>query len=205
MPDLTFDFTWYKHAGGYRLIPAKPLPRRQSPLDFRFEDIQPARIVPKGGPLKEYRPLKSDILFDHFIRTAKSEDGVLEFINAYGPLTSDGLRKGGEVVPAIIDAAKEMSEVLRGRIVAMPLEPLNVSIITDHERRMRLEIRPYCLLHALWLQMAQASGVASFRECQRCGEPFVVGGGGNRRADAKFCSDKCRIEFNSLQRSRKER
>jgi len=205
MPDLTFDFTWYKHARGYRLIPAKPIPLRpgQSILDARIEDIQPARIVPNGGPLQRYRPLdKFENLFEHFIRKAKSESGVLEFINAYGPLTNDGLRRGGEVVPRMIDAAAEMAKA--GSIVAMPLNKLNVSIVKDNGR-MRLKISPACLLDALWLQLAQASGSGSFRECVKCGKPFVAGVRGNRRADARFCSDKCRIEFNSLQRSRKER
>ena len=109
------------------------------------------------------------------------------------------------VVHRIIDAAKKMSEVLHGRIIATPLNPLNVSIITDDKRRLRLKVSPKCLLDALWLQLAQASGSASFRECWNCREPFVAGPKGNRRGDAKFCSDKCRIEFNSLQRSRKER
>jgi len=204
MPDLTFDFTWYRHARGYRLIPAR-LPRG-SVLDAQPDEIEPARIVPEGGPLQPYRPLdKFENLFEHFIRKAKSEDEVLEFVKYYGPLTYDGLRKDGEVVQPIIDAAKEMSEVGHGHIVAMPLNPLNVSIITDDKRRMRIKVSPKCLLDALWLQLAQASGSASFRECWNCREPFVAGPKGNRRGDAKFCSDECRIEFNSLQRSRKDR
>jgi hypothetical protein len=204
MPNLTFDFTWYTQEGGYRLVPAK-LPRG-SVLDAQLDDIQPARIVPVGEALKSYRPLaKFENLFEHFIRTAKSEDGVLDFVTNFGPLTHAGLRKGGEVVPAIIEAAKEMSGVLHHRTIAMPLSPLNVSIITDDQHRLRLKVSPKCLLDALWLQLAQASGSASFRECWNCHEPFVAGPKGNRRGDAKFCSDKCRIEFNSLQRSRKDR
>jgi hypothetical protein len=205
MPDLTFDFTWYKHARGYRLIPAKPLPLRrgQSILDAQIEDFQPARIVPNGGPLQRYRPLDDfENLFEHFIRKAKSEGGVLEFVNAFGPLTNEGLRRGGEVVPRMIEVAAEMAKA--DRIVAKPLKKLNVSIVKENGR-MRLKVSPACLLDALWLQLAQASGSGSFRECAKCGEPFVAGVRGNRRADARFCSDKCRIEFNSLQRSRKER
>jgi hypothetical protein len=205
MPDLTFDFTWYKHARGYRLIPAKPLPLRrgQSILDVQIEDFQPARIVPNGGPLQRYRPLDEfENLFEHFIRKAKSDGGVLEFINAFGPLTNDGLRRGGEVVPRMIEVAEQMAKA--DRIVAMPLHKLNMSIVKDNGR-MGLKISPACLLDALWLQLAQASGSGSFRECANCHRPFVAGVRGNRRADARFCSDKCRIEFNSLQRSRKGR
>jgi hypothetical protein len=203
MPELTFDFKWYKHAGGYRLIPAKL--HRGSVMNVRPDDIQPPRIVPVGGPLQSYRPLDEfQNLFEHFIRVAKSEDGVLEFVKRFGPLTFGGLRKGGEDVPPIIDAVEEMREVQRRRTTAIPLEPLNVMIITDDEGRLRLKVSPRCLLDALWLQLAQASGSASFRECWNCHEPFVAGPKGNRRGDAKFCSDKCRVEFNSLQRSRKD-
>jgi len=205
MPDLTFDFTWYKDTRGYRLIPAKPLPLRrgQSILNLRPDDIQPARIEPKGGPLQRYRPLDEfENLFEHFIRKAKSEGGVLEFVNAYGPLTKDGLRRGVEVVPQIIDAAEEMAKA--DSIAAMTLNRLNVSIVNDNGR-MRLEVSPACLLDALWLELAQASGSGRLRECGNCRKPFVAGPRGNRRADARFCSDKCRIEFNSLLRSRKER
>ena len=134
-----------------------------------------------------------------------AQEGVLEFVTNFGPLTHDGLRKGGEVVQTTIDAANEMSRVVHhGHLIATPLNPLNVSIIIDDKRRMRLKISPKCLLDALWLQLAQASGSASVRECWNCHEPFVAGPKGNRRGDAKFCSDKCRVEFNSLQRSRKE-
>jgi hypothetical protein len=204
MPDLTFDFKWYKHVRGYRLVPAKL--HRGSVLGAQPDDIEPAKIVPEGGPLQSYRPFaKSENLFELFVRRAKSEEGVLEFVKNFGPLTHDGLRKGGEVVQDIIDAAEEMSGVLRGHIIATTLSPLKVSIITDDERRLRLKISPQCLLDALWLQLAQVSGSASFRECWNCSEPFVAGVKGNRRGDAKFCSDKCRIEFNSLQRSRKDR
>jgi hypothetical protein len=204
MLDLTFDFTWYKDTRGYRLVPAKPLPLRrgQSNLNVRPDDIQPARIEPKGGSLQRYRPLDEfENLFEHFIRTANSEGGVLEFVNAFGPLTKDGLRRGVEVVSQIIDAAEEMAKAESS--AAMTLNRLNVSIVND-SGRMRLKVSPACLLDALWLQLAQASGSGRLRECGKCRKLFVGGVRGNRRADARFCSDKCRIEFNSLQRSRKD-
>jgi len=192
MPDLTFDFKWYRHTGGYRLIPAK-LHRHKSMLDARSDDIQPARVVPNGGTLESYQPLEIENLFEHFIKVARSEDGVLEFVKRFGPLTFGGLRKDGEKVPPIIDAVKEMLEVQRRRTTAIPLQPLNVMIITDDEQRLRLKVSPKCLLDALWLQLAQASSSATFRECRNCREPFVAGPKGNRRGDAKFCSDECRV------------
>jgi hypothetical protein len=206
MPDLTFDFKWYRHAGGYRLVPAKAI-RHKSILNARPDDIQPARIVPNGGALESYQPRIDETLFEYFRDKAQSENGVLEFIKNYGPLTRDGLRKGGEVVQEIIDAAKEMSDVLRSHKVIWPLNPLNVTFVSDEERA-HLKVSPKCLLDALWLQLAQAkSKGVKFRECgnEKCRKLFIAGVKGNRRGDAKFCSDKCRIEFNSLQRSRKDR
>ena len=133
----------------------------------------------------------------------RTEAGVLEFIERFGPLTYNGLRKDGEVVTAIIDHAIEMSEAASGRIVAMALNKLKASIVTEHNS-MRLKVSPECLLDALWLQLAQAKsgGMASFRECLQCRALFATGIGTDRRADAKFCSDECRIKFNSLKRSR---
>ena len=96
-----------------------------------------------------------------------------------------------------------MSRAVRGQIIAMPLNRLNASIVTEHDG-MRLKVSPECLRDALWLQLAQArtGGSADFRECLLCQTLFATGIGTDRRADAKFCSDACRIKFNSLKRSR---
>jgi hypothetical protein len=206
MPDLAFDFIWYKHADGYRLIPAKPitLRRGQSILDIPSRDIQPARVVCNGGSLQSYRPLdKFPNLFRYFIGMPHTEAGVLEFIEKFGPLTYDGLKKDGEVVPEVISWAEQMSLAVRGQIIAMPLNRLNASIVTE-QGGMRLKVSPACLRDALWLQLAQArtGGSADFRECLQCQTLFATGIGTDRRADAKFCSDACRITFNSLKRSR---
>jgi hypothetical protein len=98
-----------------------------------------------------------------------------------------------------------MSQALRGRIVGMPLRPLNASIVSDNGK-MRLKISPACLLDAIWLQLVQeqSAGAANLRECDYCHKLFMAGVGTDRRADAKFCSDKHRIEFNSLERRRKQ-
>jgi hypothetical protein len=203
MPDLTFDFTWYKHARGYRLIEAKPMPRKrgQSLSDATFGDVQPARIVPIGGPLVPYRPLDEyDTLFEQFVREAKDEAGLLAFMNKFGPLTNDGLRKGGEVALEIIEEAKSMPGT-----VGAQLNPLRAAIVRANGR-VRLKVSPACLLDALWLQFAEAqSKGAAFRQCEnkKCGKMFVAGVRGDRRGDARFCSDKCRIQHNSHERSRR--
>jgi hypothetical protein len=62
----------------------------------------------------------------------------------------------------------------------------------------RLAMIPSSLQSALFLQCAHslAAGKA-IRTCHACGTWFEAGGSGNRRADAKFCSDKCRFDFNN--------
>jgi hypothetical protein len=204
MPVLSFDFTWYRDPKGYRLIPAKPIRLRkgQSILDTSPSDVQPARIVRNGGALQSYRPLVDEFLstrvVEQFMATT-SEQGMLEFVKTFGPLTHDGLRGKGEIVPALIEQAETMSQVIHGGIVAMPLNKLNAAIIADNIA-LRLKLSPANLLDALWLQLAQ-SNRHSFRHCLQCGKSFVIGSG-HRRTDAKFCSDDCRIEYNSLRRSR---
>jgi hypothetical protein len=201
MPDLIFDFTWYKDPKGYRLIPARPQKRRPGQSFLDAIPGEPARIIRNGGALQSYRPLDNfPDLFKHFINIPRTEKGVLEFVEKFGLLTYDG-----DVVPAIIDQAEEMAQVLRGRIIAMSLNKLNAKIVADHNG-MRLKVSPTCLVDALWLQLAQAkSGPANFRECLQCHKLFMAGGGEERRADAKFCTDKCRIEYHSLARTRRKR
>jgi len=203
---LAFDFEWYIVAKGYRLVPAAPitLRRGQSILDIPVGNDRPAKVVRIGGALQSYRPLdKFPKLFRYFIDMPRTEAGVLKFIERFGPLTYNGLRGDGDVVLDAIDAAEAMAEASRGRTTSMPLNKLNASIVTENNF-MRLKVSPVCLLDALWLQLAQAKagGKASFRECLQCQELFATGVGADRRADAKFCSDKCRITFNSLKRSR---
>ena len=66
----------------------------------------------------------------------------------------------------------------------------------------KLKLQPPSLLDAIWLQFGQAvTGDADLRFCAQCGNPFEAGGRSGRRADAKFCSDECRINYNSLKRS----
>jgi hypothetical protein len=194
MPELVFDFTWYKDPKGYRLMPPKPLRLRsgQSILDANVADTQPARIVRNGGALQHYQPLNIPDLFRKFIVVRSAED-VLRFVEKFGPLTHDGLRRSGDVVPAVIDQAESMAQVLRGRIVSMPLSKLNASIVTE-DHNIRLKVGPACLLDALWLQLAQMKsgpGKAKLRFCAQCDKLLA-----DKRADAKFCSDKCRVNYN---------
>jgi hypothetical protein len=162
-----------------------------------------ARIVREGGQLQKYRPLKIVRLFERFIDMAQSEDGVLKFIKTYGPLSRDGLRGDGDLVPQVIDWAEQMSNVLQGRTVRWGIYDLKTRISVD-PKKVHIEIRPTSLVDAIRLQLFQEqSKPKRTRECPKCRKLFSAGVGG-RRADAVFCSDECRIRSNSLARSRKK-
>ena len=166
MLELKLDFTWYKDASGYTLVAAKPiaLRRGRSILDIPSREIRPARIVRNGGKLQPYRPLDDypPNLFKLFIEEATSEEDVFEFVKKFGPLTYEGLQEKGDVVWKVIDQAQSMSKILRGEIVALPLNRLIASIHTDRKAGIRLNVRPACLLDALWLQLARQSPSTSF-------------------------------------------
>lgn len=204
MAELITDFTWYKDERGYRLVEAN--------------DIQPAQVVRKGGRLKQYRPLaKYRELFNVFAKT-RTPEGVLDFINNYGPLTNAGQdrvygsggKQRGEPVPEVLAHADMMRELLNGRSRRRggrpytPLPNLHAWFGKDQATGgIVFKIEPATLRDALWLQLAQniSTGV-KFRRCRHCNEVFRAGQRTGRRADAKFCSDEHRKQFNSLERSR---
>jgi hypothetical protein len=195
MPNLTFDFTWYKDSKGYSLAGTKPPPKGQSILDMPAKPIhQPLRIVRNGGKRLPYQPLEIGDLFERFSRV-KTEGDVLKFVETYGPLTLGGSRGKGDIVEDVRDEARHM----RSR-VSKALGKLNVTIDSIGDET-QLRVRPACLLDALWLQYAQAN--TRSRECPQCHERFLVGVEAGRRADAKFCSAECQKKFNSLKRSRR--
>ena len=79
--------------------------------------------------------------------------------------------------------------------------------VVPGSRRVGLEfvVDPIEFLSALRLQLFQKlSGEANLRSCRYCGHWFEVGPGTSRRMDARFCTDKHRVLFNSLKRSKGE-
>jgi hypothetical protein len=163
------------------------------------------------------------MLFLIFIKTATTADGVLKFVQQFGPLTHAGHdADNGEIVDDIIRRARRMAELFRslddrGRlrppvpqvsgdaIEVFPSASVNASLVWNRRARaIQWQFRPSTLLDALWLQFGQATARgAHIRACRQCGTWFEAGGGG-RRSDATFCCGDHRIRFNSLERSRKE-
>jgi hypothetical protein len=203
MMPTRIEFTMNIDKAGYRYVAAKPrLGSGQSTLDVPARDIQAERIVGCGGGRIVKRLSEYPTLFTEFANV-DSNERLLEFITKYGSLT-----KKNEVVK-LLHAAKEIKAWL-GRKRSPPLwsvADLKASLAKDKvSGSITVKFSPTTLFDALWLQLAQAlSGGIEVRQCEQCENWFPVGGKAGRRLVARFCSDKCRIEFNSLKRSRKDR
>lgn len=223
---------WQHDPLGYRLIDAvSPAPPPQPvhpvfPPDFaetrlRPDYSRPQRIVRRGGQLVPHRPLSQfGSLFKIFANTAVDAQSLLDFVEKFGPLTSAGFKtNAGDPVPQILEHASAMREFLANssgdrirrveRIAiqqgGVTLTGMTVKFSLDMETRFpSLWISPRSLLDALWLQLWQAlSGSVAMQKCLHCSQWFETGPGTGRRAGAKFCSDKHKIIFHSMQRSKR--
>jgi hypothetical protein len=204
----TIDFTSWKDPSGYRLAKARP--------------DDPLRVVRNGrlnDGLVVCRPLgETHELFRIFARTATTEEGVLAFVQSYGPLTHYG-NNPGDIVEYVLFHARAMRDLLDsifskcrppprlpGKSDTAPGSTLYAAVVWDDVKKsLRWELRPSTLLDGLWLQFGQAvTRGAHIRTCAHCGEWFETGAGTGRRLDAKFCSDQHRTAYNSLKRSREK-
>ena len=200
------DFTSYVDQAGYELIPDRTPRLRpgQTLLDLKGKDIQPARIVGKGGKIIRRRLDDYPQLFSDFAGI-KTQEELLAFVAEHGPLTHGFIGGGkGDVVPALLHQAKMMRTSFKDRArklpIAIPVANVKASLGPDNS----IEYSPATLLDALWLQFAQTlSEGAEMRVCRHCRKPFPVGGKSGKRLVAEFCSDEHRVQFNSLKRSRK--
>ena len=164
------------------------------------------------------RPLESSqSLFRIFANEATTPEGVLDFVQRYGPLTTYGNDQGdrvGEVIrraEIMRDTLKWMSAQPRRRMLGEEAffgAGVQLSARLDWDRGSRRPIwkfHPSTLIDGLWLQFAQSvtRGI-QIQTCMHCGNLFETGLGTGRRLDAKFCSDEHRIAFNSLKRSKEK-
>jgi hypothetical protein len=197
------NFKCHVDRDGYRLIPSPPLSRGIHFMDAPLHLIQPSRIVGKGGKLKTVWLDSYPDAYSEFANIM-TEDGLLAFIEKFGPLTGAGVAgKKGEVVPELLDQAENMKDLQHGKTARqIHVATHRASILFDRQTA-TLEIVPMRLLDALWLQLSFARNRRTeARTCPQCGTLFQVGGATKRRRDTQFCCREHQIMFNSLKRSR---
>jgi hypothetical protein len=215
MAELLIDFEWRRDTKGYRLVSGK-VPRPGKTV-LTGDPGRPQTIVRSGGKLETYRPLDQfQNLYAVFAEHAQNAEGVLRFVENFGPLTRSGFDPAaGDEVPNLLREAKAMRMILElrdqrphelaSRIgpAGMSLPDIKAAVVADPVTGgLRLRLSPPDLLRALWLQLGQAlSGVTKLRRCRQCGIWFEAGPGTRRRGDADFCSDAHRIAFNSQKRT----
>jgi hypothetical protein len=195
-PDIILrDFTWFRDPRGYRL-----------------GDVSGAHRVCRSGASPEvYRPFEHENVLGEF-GSIQSPDGLLDFVQKFGPLTEEGMDESkGENVATALEQARLISQLLRAAQsehyqLDMPSEPRPISLTvkvreSGSEGRL-LNLQPKTLLDAIWLLMSQVlAGYSEIRHCLHCRVWFAAGGQSGRRQDAKFCSDEHRIAYNNERRA----
>jgi hypothetical protein len=208
---LLIDFAWRRDQLGYEL---RPVARRA--FGGTVTRREP-RIVRRGGELEWIRPF--DMNRHAVIRFANLADrgdaDVVAFISEFGPLTEHGNDPNGVSITDVRAAAAQMKAELQlaGDIRRSLTDPnrewrgtefAKVSVRVVHSPQdggLRIALAPANLFEGLRLQIAMMiAEQRGARACEQCGTWFDVGGDG-KRADARFCSDRCRVTFHNLQRS----
>lgn len=225
MPTIQTDFEWYRDPDGYQIVmsgePDCPNGLLRHPMGIRVMPSnlreQPLRIVRHGDRTDRYRPLDQfDALYKVFV-AVRTPTQLLDFVEKFGPITEGGLDPEiGDPVDFALVHVEAMQEFLSycadgrsGRAIlvetqANPIAEMAVALVFDPISGFpNIRLKPKSLLDAMWLQLGlAASGDAPIRSCRFCGTWFTVGPGTGRRLDAAFCSDKHRITFNSLKRTK---
>jgi hypothetical protein len=198
------EFTSHVDRKGYRIVAAKRYPKGE---DIWSRPYHADRIVALGGEERTVRLSQYPRLFGEFAKVRTPEE-LLAFVTKYGRLTAG--RKGDDI-PLLLDEARAMQECLakphKDIQPSTPMINLRAWLATDKVKgTVSVRVGPTKLLDALWLQLGHSlAGGTQWRECRGCGMWFPVGGTSGKRSVSEFHSDQCRIDFNSLKRTRRKR
>lgn len=214
MGTFGLDLRWSVHEKGYVIV-RKRTPERIA--SGALGDWEEEYLVGRGR-LLDLEPLKNfdGLLCREFVKVCDTQ-GALSFVERFGPLTGDGLYRGGERVSEVVRQAWLMRRYVeagfRGKPALKDLIPtpgvalgtINVTLAPrPHKSRPELKLTLNDLLTGIWIQFGQASaGGLKIRRCGHCSALFEAGPGSDRRLDAKFCSQEHKIAFHSLERTRR--
>jgi hypothetical protein len=198
-------------------------------VDGKGYRLEQGRIIGNGGAKRRYRLRDFPTLYLIFAQTKQTPEGLLSFVNRFGRLMKDDGVEGDNVKAVLSDISlvslileslrphKGKFPKFRGGPVEYEVPQFGIKVSGGIPIKgkltawlapnpatgvWQLRLAPLTLLDAIWLQLGQAiTSNATLRACDHCGKWFEAGQAAGRRADAKFCSDECRISFNSLKRS----
>ena len=190
MSDL-FTIEWEKCPNGYKII-------NKDELEI---------VIPKSHRIKIYRPLniRTEKLapFHVFADMARTHDGVIDFANNFGLLFKDRFNLVSEFYEysqtmhsavqswhdGNIDDLIGLFDSQIGRWAGQISVTLNKN---SEEDQPELRIQSRELLHALWLQFAEAVSTGlCIKHCQWCRKAFPYGPDTGHRNTATYCSPKC--------------
>jgi hypothetical protein len=217
---LDVDLLWHKDAKGYVL---EDHGKYGSWISRRGGELVPVYPLRCGFAFKAFSNVSDQDDLVEFMNCY----GFLLDTNSLGPGFAHA-DKSGKLI-AIKGAPKPNGESVRSHLEsagffrailgAKPRRPLppgagvwvenlgtdgigEVQMLFDKHGALRPVLKATSLMSGLFWQLINSKRAgAQYRSCQYCGKIFEVGVGSGRRADAKFCSDEHKIEFNSRKRS----
>jgi len=200
-----FEFRWAVDQDGYE-IEHVPASIGFSLMDTVYEhDL----IRPRGGPLREYRPM--DDCPGLWRRFAACDDasGLMAFVCEFGLLYSTVEADSHHHVDYILSTTglvRQLAHLIDGKqyAEAAPLwneraRPRLTAGLLPTNRHGRFEFKqiPLTLVGAILLQTGEAIALnQQWRHCRNggCPESFRVGDGAHT-SRREFCSDRCRVAW----------
>jgi hypothetical protein len=202
MAEIGIQFEWTR---AYSSAPDKP--------GYEFSGGQIRQI---GARKETYRPQDVPELYHRFAELDGSPESCVLFASKYGLLQSpakftkppvehlDLWRREIRRMKVLVSALPTVVRFANSRGTYAEVGRLRVLLVPSSDStaaRPMLIMEPETLLEAMNLQLAQfvTGGGTSFA-CEQCGTRFERGGTAKRRSDARFCSDRCRVQHHRRNR-----
>jgi hypothetical protein len=224
MPNLPIVLKWKRDSKGYRLdnrgkygvwivreggamIDTDPL-TEESTLFVRFGNInqqqEALKFIKRYGFLRDADPRATthfhlskagELALDESAPSISGEqvENILEWARLFREVMLQAPRGWNSVQPQVVEAL----------YYQLLWDDLGTVQTIDHVRPV---VIPNCLLYFMWFTLVESifDGM-KFETCRNCDKLFKKGPGMGRRADAQFCSNKCKVRRLSLDRSIKKR
>jgi hypothetical protein len=221
MDESPFAFAWPVDQSGYEICQKHDDQETAQLLGKEKVEF----VVPRGGPLRFYRPLDDDSLWLRFAQNCRDNDGFILFAKEFGRLghsqeglddrldhileTAALLRKIWEH----LQAGNRYSATLLFTKSGLPTMKEAILWYADAPERFHYRLIPLTLRDALLHQAGEAiTGNRRFRRCrnEECPNWFRLGPhaageagpGQTITARREFCSDRCRVA--SARRQKRE-